>query len=81
MKDKLRIMALFASGIMTCSAIADNVCITELNRIDRHPLSFEGKTFTGAFLMANGLELPYGHDTDFKGQNEWASRVLCLEEI
>lgn len=55
--------------------------ITELNRIDRHPLSFEGKTFTGAFLMANGLELPYGHDTDFKGQNEWASRVLYLEEM
>ena len=35
--------------------------VHELNRIDNDPLSFEGKTFSGAYLMANGLEIPYNH--------------------
>ncbi len=54
--------------------------VTELNRIDNEPLSFEGKTFTGAFLMANGLELPYNHKVDYHKQNDYASRVLYLEQ-
>lgn len=52
--------------------------ITELNRIDNEPLSFEGKSFTGAYLMANGLELPYNHKVDYHKQNDYASRVLYL---
>lgn len=53
----------------------------ELNRIDNVPLSFEGKVFSGAYLMANGLEMPYGHRVEYHKQNDFASRVLCLEEV
>ena len=53
--------------------------ITELNRIDKTPLAFEGKTFSGEYLMQNGLEIPYGHNADWGKANEWASRVLLLE--
>ncbi len=35
-------------------------------------LPFEGKSFTGAYLMANGLDIPYG--------GEYSSRVLRLVE-
>ena len=28
--------------------------VHELNRIDNVPLNYEGKTFSGAYLMANG---------------------------
>ena len=38
--------------------------IHELNRIDKQPLNFEGQTFSGAYLMANGLEIPYTHIVD-----------------
>ena len=55
--------------------------IHELDRIDNKPLKFEGKAFTGQFLMNNGLEIPYTHDVDYNKQNSWASRVLCLEEV
>ena len=55
--------------------------ITELNRIDKTPLAFEGKTFSGEYLMQNGLEIPYGHNADWGKANEWASRVLLLEEV
>lgn len=53
--------------------------ITKLNRIDRTPLAFEGKTFSGEYLMQNGLEIPYSHNADWGKANEWASRVLMLE--
>lgn len=53
--------------------------VKELNRIDNEPLSFEGKAFSGAFLMANGLEIPYKHTVDYNKQNDWSSRVLYLE--
>lgn len=53
--------------------------VKELNRIDNKPLAFEGKTFTGAFLMANGLEIPYTHDVDYNKKNDYSSRVLVLE--
>ena len=55
--------------------------ITELNRIDKTPLAFEGKTFSGEYLMQNGLEIPYNHNADWGKANEWASRVLLLEEV
>ena len=54
--------------------------ITELNRIDNEPLKFEGKTYSGAFLMANGLEIPYSHTVDYDKNTSWSSRVLLLEE-
>ena len=55
--------------------------VHELNRIDNDPLSFEGKTFSGAYLMANGLEIPYNHKVDYHKQNDYSSRVLWLEEV
>ena len=55
--------------------------IHELNRIDNTPLAFEGKTFSGAFLMNNGLEIPYRHNVDYHKQNDYASRVLYLEAV
>ena len=42
--------------------------------------SLEGKAFTGAYLMANGLEIPYTHSVEHHKQNAWASRVLLLTE-
>lgn len=53
--------------------------ITELNRIDNTPLPFEGMSFSGKYLMDNGLEIPYKHNVDYNKQNDWASRVLLLE--
>lgn len=55
--------------------------IHELNRIDNEPLAFEGSVFTGAYLMANGLEIPYNHNVDYHLKNDYSSRVLYLEEI
>lgn len=54
--------------------------VHELNRIDLKPLPCEGKTYSGAFLMQNGLEMPYTHDVEYSKKNDWASRVLLLEE-
>lgn len=53
--------------------------IKELNRVDNEPLSFEGKRFTGAYLMVNGLDIPYSHKLDYHKLNDYASRVLYLE--
>jgi len=53
--------------------------VHELNRIDNKPLSFEGKVYSGKFLMENGLEMPYRHTVDYHLQNDWSSRVLYLE--
>lgn len=38
--------------------------------IDNSPLAFEGKTFSGEYLMQNGLEIPYGHNADWGKANE-----------
>lgn len=54
--------------------------ITELNRIDNEPLAFEGKSFTGTFLMANGLEIPYNHNVDYHKNTSWSSRILYITE-
>lgn len=53
--------------------------IREINRIDRTPLKFEGKKFSGKFLMEEGLEIPYEHDLDWHKRIDYASRVLVLE--
>ena len=52
--------------------------VKELNRIDNVLLSFEGKKFSGQYLMDNGLEIPYKHIVDYHKQNDWASRILYL---
>ena len=49
--------------------------VYELDKAGGRPLSFEGKRFSGAFLMANGLEMPGGFSADLQG---YASRVLHL---
>lgn len=53
--------------------------VKELNRIDDHPLNFEGKQFSGKYLMENGLEIPYTHDLDWNKLLPYSSRVLLLE--
>lgn len=53
--------------------------VTELNAIDIKPLSYEGKVFSGKYLMDNGLEMPQNYNVDKPDQNEWGSRVLYLE--
>ena len=52
--------------------------VHELNRIDNVPLPYEGKVFSGKFVMDSGLEIPYGHTVDYHKQNDWSSRVLYL---
>ena len=53
--------------------------VTELNRIDNNPLPYEGKSFSGKFLMDNGLEMPLTHDVDYHKKNDYSSRVLRLQ--
>ncbi len=55
-----------------------NYTVHELNRIDNTPLPCEGQTYSGAFLLANGLEMPYSHDVDYNLLNDWSSRVILL---
>ena len=55
--------------------------VTELTRIDNVPLPFEGKTFSGRYLMENGLEIPYSHTVDYHKQNDWSSRILYLKSV
>lgn len=55
--------------------------VHELNRVDIVPLRFEGKMFSGAYLMANGLEIPYNHRVEYDGPKDYSSRILYLEEI
>ena len=52
--------------------------VHELNRIDKNPLLCEGKSYSGAYLMNVGLEMPYTHDVEYHKLNDWSSRVLQL---
>lgn len=45
--------------------------LKELNRTDKNPLSLEGKTFSGKYLMETGINLNLN--------GEYASRVIMLE--
>lgn len=58
-----------------------NYRVKELSRIDNVPLRFEGKVFSGKYLMTHGLEIPYDHTVDKEKRNSYASRVLYLEEV
>lgn len=55
--------------------------VSELNRIDAKPLSCEGREYTGAFLMDNGLEMPQWHKLADGSTLDLASRVLYLEKV
>ena len=55
--------------------------ITELNRIDNKPLTFENKEFTGKFLMENGLDIPLTYNVDYNKNTDFSSRVLRLTEV
>ena len=55
-----------------------NYTVREINRIDKDPLAYEGKSFSGRFLMENGLEIPVKHEVDFRQMTDWSSRVLYL---
>ena len=55
-----------------------NYRVKELHSIDQKPLAFEGKVFSGAFLMANGLDIPLEHDLPWNERIDYASRVLYL---
>ena len=52
--------------------------VTELNREDNDPLPYEGKTFSGKFLMDNGLEIPDCNAVDYNRLHDLSSRVLKL---
>lgn len=52
--------------------------VHELNRIDNEPLPYEGKRFTGRYLMDNGLEMPLTYRVDYNKNTDYASRVLRL---
>ena len=52
--------------------------VRELNRIDNNPLDCEGKSYSGAYLMSQGLDMPYTHDVDYNKKSDWSSRVLYL---
>ena len=53
--------------------------VTELNRIDNKPLPFEGKSYSGRYLMSNGLEMPLSHDASWDKAGDYSSRVLLLK--
>ena len=53
--------------------------VRELNRVDVKPLEIEGKSFSGAYLMSHGLDVPYRNETEWNKKSEWSSRVLYLE--
>ena len=55
-----------------------NYRIKELSRIDLEPLAYEGKVFSGKFLMETGLEIPYKHNVNRSERTDWSSRVLYL---
>ena len=67
--------------VITMDGLDPDKCYTihELNRIDRKPLSFEGKSYSGKFLMENGLEIPYNHNLPKEEQTDWSSRILLLQ--
>ena len=58
---------------------AKNYKVHELNRIDVKPMDIEGKTFSGAYLMNHGLEMPYRNEPEWSKKTDWSSRVLLLE--
>lgn len=71
----------FPRGIMAGLDPDKTYKIHELNRIDLAPLPYEGKCFSGRFLMENGLEIPSSNNVEHNMKTDWSSRVLCLTEV
>ena len=55
--------------------------VTELDRLDLKPLPYEGKSFSGRFLMEVGLEIPADNKVEKSLRSDWSSRVLLLEAL
>ena len=53
--------------------------VHELNRIDLKPLDVEGKSFSGAYLMSHGIDVPYRNEPEWSKKSDWSSRILYLE--
>ena len=51
-----------------------NYKVRELNRIDLQPMDIEGKTFSGAYLMNHGLEMPYRNEPEWSKKSDDESR-------
>ena len=54
--------------------------VHELDRIALTPMYCEGKTYSGAYLMNHGLEMPTTHNVDWGKKTNWSSRVLLLTD-
>lgn len=54
---------------------------TELNVIDNEPQPWEGKTFSGRYLMDNGLEMPLEYNVDYHEKSDFGSRVIRLQAV
>ena len=52
--------------------------VRELDRIDLTPMYCEGKSYSGAYLMNHGLEMPATHNVNWGKKTNWSSRVLLL---
>lgn len=56
-----------------------NYLVTELNQMERRKLPYDGKVFSGRFLMEHGLEPVRTYlDLDDQERTEWCSRVIRL---
>ena len=53
--------------------------VSELDRLDLEALPYEGKCFTGRFLMDVGLEIPPTNKVERAMRSDWSSRVLLIE--
>ena len=53
--------------------------VHEFDRIDFRPMRYEGMSFSGKFLMENGLEIPSSNMAPSELTGDWSSRVLYLE--
>lgn len=49
--------------------------VHELDRLGERPLPFEGKSFSGAFLMSTGLEFPSGFSQELLGHSSYVLRL------
>ena len=55
--------------------------ISEVNSLGRRPMQLEGKTFTGAYLMDHGVEMPENYEDASADERQFSSRVLKLTKI
>lgn len=55
--------------------------ISEVNSLGRRPMQLEGKTFTGAYLMDHGVEIPENYEDASADERQFSSRVLKLTKI